>query len=661
MNRLELPDDQPQPMPEITDRLDEVVVRIPCYEPASDQVLLTGRTLCNHGILVGASGSGKTSILRWYLKSFIYHHAHNPSQRPGLFVFDLNADDTVPLVAKWAREAGREDDLRILSGEEGHLDLFAAVQRLDQLSAATSQLLHGPWASLQGDNAYWTETSRILLEAGLSVCFAVEGELRFETVLRFLQNWLITKNASPADEALLARFAQLCSRLSECTDKALITKLEMTRATVEMWAKLDTRTKGILTSIFVDALAPLAAAETARYLNNKRSPRFMPEELPLGRIMVFSLPAALYKESATLLGKTIKARLWTSLQQRPQDRNQRLCAVAADEFHYLASGGQERSSDVTALATLRSRSVAVVFASQSLDHLSSVMGPSNYRALMPNFGCHYFFRTAEAHAGALATDIMGTREVRRKDWEERGALLVGESPFPPSEQVCPAGALARLEPCQAYVSIAGSERRPELLWLGANHESAPLRPAPPETSSPDDALQSLRATVFPPTVPEPAAVPPSPRESPFTTGASSPRLHYDEATWRRLLLHRRFQRSPYPSFRAFCQAFANLGQTPQGLETLPPCWWGAVVRLTAAFFPKNPMKLLGLGQTEGCVYVTLSGTVGPTEVYLDWIETVEKSLYPIRTRRLKVRDLPLAEEMSEEESAPSDFEDDRPF
>jgi hypothetical protein len=661
MNRLELPDDQPRPMPEITDRLDEVVVRIPCYEPASDQVLLTGRTLCNHGILVGASGSGKTSILRWYLKSFIHHRADDPGQRPGLFVFDLNADDTVPLVAKWAREAGREDDLRILSGDEGHLDLFAAVQRLDQLSAATAQLMHGPWASLQGDNAYWTETTRILLDAGLTVCFAVEGALRLETVRRFLQDWLVSKQLSVDDETLLAGFTQLGRRLSECSDKTVVAKLEMARATLEMWAKLDTRTKGILTSLFVDALAPLAATETARYLNIRRPPKFDPEELPLGRIMVFSLPAALHTESASLLGKTIKARLWTALQQRPQDRHQRLCGVLADEYHYLASGGHGRSSDVTALATLRSRSVAVVFASQSLDHLANVMGPANFGALMPNFGSHFFFRSAEPHTGALATAIMGSREVYPKDWEDRGVLVIDGSTPPPSELVCPTGALARLEPCQAYVSVAGSERSPGLLWLGANHESAPLRPARPETSSPDDALRSLRTTVFPPVVPQKAPVPPSPGESPFTTGASSPRLHYDEATWRRLLVHRRFQRSPYPSFRAFCQAFANLGQTPQGLETLPPCWWGAVVRLTAAFFPKHPMKLLGLGQTEGCIYVTLSGTVGPTEVYLDWIETVEKSLYPIRTRRLKVRDLPLAEEMLEEESAPSDFEDDRPF
>jgi hypothetical protein len=611
--------------------------------------------------MIGASGSGKTSILRWYLKSFIHYHADDPSRRPGLFVFDLNADDTVPLIAKWAREAGREGDVRILSADEGHLDLFATVRQLDQLSGATSQLLHGPWASLQGDNAYWTETSRILLEAGLSVCFAVEGELRFETVLRFLQHWLITKNASPADEALLASFTQLCSRLSECTDKAVITKLEMTRATLEMWAKLDTRTKGILTSLFVDALAPLAATETARYLNIRRPPKFDPEELPLGRIMVFSLPAALHTESASLLGKTIKSRLWTALQKRPQDRHQRLCAVLADEYHYLASGGLGRSSDVTALATLRSRSVAVVVATQSLDHLANVMGPTAFRALMPNFGSHYFFRSTESHAGALATAIMGTREVQPKDWEERGALVIDGSTPPRSELICPAGALARLEPCQAYVSIAGSDRRPGLLWLGANHESAPLRPAPPETSSPDDALRSLRTTVFPPVVPEPAAVPPSSEVSAFASDTSSPRLHYDEATWRRLLLHRRFQRSPYSCFDAFRRAFANLGHAPQGLETLPPCWWSALVRLTAAFSREYPLTLLGLGQTEGCVYVTLSGTAGPTEVYLDWIETLEKSLYPVRTRRLKVRDIPLAEAVFDDESAPSDFEDDRPY
>ncbi len=54
---------------------------------------------------------------------------------------------------------------------------------------------------------------------------------------------------------------------------------------------------------------------------------------------------------------------------------------------------------MTALATLRSRSVAIIAATQSLDHLASVMGPRDFRALIPNFGTHFFFRSTEASAG----------------------------------------------------------------------------------------------------------------------------------------------------------------------------------------------------------------------------------------------------------------------
>jgi hypothetical protein len=597
------------------------------------------------------------------MKSLVHHRAADSHQRPSLFIFDFNGDDTVPVIAKWAREAGREDDLRILSAEEGHLDLFATVQRLDQLSAATSLLMLGPWAIRQGDHAYWTETVRILLDAGLTVCFAVEGKLKLGTAFRFLQNWLVTKQLTSTDEALLADFARLCRRLPECTDKAVAAKLEMTYATLEMWAKLDSRTKGILTSLFVDALAPLASTETMRYLDTNRSPKFTPEDLSSGRIMVFSLPAALHLESASLLGKAIKSRLWAALQQRPMDRNQRLCAVVSDEYHYLASGGHGRSSDVTALATLRSRSVAVVAATQSLDHLAGVMGPANFRALIPNFGSHIFFRSTEAHTEMLATAVMGTREVEPAEWEDRGSLLIEPRPPTRVELVCPPGSLAQLEPCQAYVSIAGGGRRPGLLWLGANHESAPLRPKAPETSSPDEALRSLRSEVLSPTLPVAASSPPlaDSSESPLRLEASSLELHYDVATWYRLLGHRRFQRSPYFSFEALRRAFATLGQTPQGLETLPPCWWSALVRMTADFSRKHPLILLGLRQAEGCLVVTLSGTVGPTEIYLDWIERLEHSLYPIRTRRLKTRDLPLAAEILEEESLSSDSSDDRLF
>src|SRR5579871_623319 len=99
------------------DALDQTFVQVPCYEPAGTTVSLSGRDLCSHVALLGASGSGKTGVARWFIQQLI---AYKPASglSPGVFVFDFNDDGTTALVRRWAKEAGRTEDIRILSSEE---------------------------------------------------------------------------------------------------------------------------------------------------------------------------------------------------------------------------------------------------------------------------------------------------------------------------------------------------------------------------------------------------------------------------------------------------------------------------------------------------------------------------------------------------------------
>jgi hypothetical protein len=316
-----------------------------------------------------------------------------------------------------------------------------------------------------------------------------------------------------------------------------------------------------------------------------------------------------------------------------------LCAILADEYHYLASGGMDRSSDVTALATLRSRSVAVIAATQSLDHLASVMGPHDFRSLIPNFGSHLFFRSTEATTGAFATAVMGTRARETNLSEEKGYLLVGSPPNPTPEYNCPPGALACLEPCQGYVALSSGYRSPGMIWLGGLHESpGPGAATNPSAIPPDDPLQKLREA----TASKPQAVPelssPSSGEPTFKGFPPEMPLHYGVRAWTILLGQYRFQRTMYSSFRSFRMTLANFGHHPAGLDSLPICWWDAVAKLTLSFARQHPMKLIGLHQVNGCLAVTLSDTTAPAETYFAWIARLQKSLYPIRTRPLKPRD-----------------------
>lgn len=335
-------------LPELGDRLDEPVVTIPCYEPPGLRIDLTGRTLCNHTLLLGMTGSSKTSTLRWFMKDLIVDHANDPDLKPGVCIIDLNGDDTVSLVKKWASQSGRTEDLRLLTPSQGHLDLFAHVRSLEDLPAATAQFMHGQW-SRDRDNGYWQETARTVIDAALSICLVATGRLQADIVIRFLTNFLVAGKPGKDDELLLQNFETMAAQAPGYLDTHLVSKIEHVRVTLAMWSRLDGKTRSILATCLLDAIGPLVSLETRKYIDSSRGECFNPEEIDQGRILVFSLPAARNIESASLLGQIVKARLYVALQSRPQNRQQRLCAILADEYHYLATGGMSRASDVTAL------------------------------------------------------------------------------------------------------------------------------------------------------------------------------------------------------------------------------------------------------------------------------------------------------------------------
>ena len=659
MTGHDLPDEQPvaDPSLELGDRLDETVISLPCYEPAGLLVDLTGRALCTHTLLLGQTGSGKTSVLRWFIKDLIHHEAHEPDRRPGIFIFDLNGDETVDLVRKWAREVGREDDLRLLTPGEGHLELFAGIRSLDDLPRATSLFMYGKWTQ-DSDNAYWHETTRTLLDAALSICLMVTGGMNTETVLRFVTNWLIAQRPTAEDEALLKTFGLMAAKAADHLDKLSVAKIEMVCATIGMWSKLDVRTKGILTSCLLDAVGGFISSEARHYLDPARGACFLPESIREGGILVFRLPAALKLEAACLLGKIIKSRLFTALQERPQDRNQRLCVVVADEYHYLASGGMDRSSDVTALATLRSRSVALIAATQSLDHLASVLGVHDFRSLLPNFGNHFFFRSTEGTTSAFATALMGLRSVTRHSTDEQGNLLLYLPPVRMLEPVCPPGALAALEPGQAHVSLATGFRSTEVLWLAGNHEAVDrdlVHAAPKPAADPWQKLREQALTPAPaPAEEDGSAAAPLSIEDYSLEGdipLLEPAFCYDLQTWQQIVAQPRFQRSCFSLLNEFRRAFADLDQNPSGLETLPACWWEALIAMTGKFVPQHRVRILDLRQEDGCLIAMLAGTAGASSIYLRWIAQLQASLYPSRHRPLKDRDRRLAFS----EARPPDF------
>ena len=190
------------------------------------------------------------------------------------------------------------------------------------------------------------------------------------------------------------------------------------------------------------------------------------------------------------------------------------------------------------------------------------------------------------------------------------------------------------------------------LWLAANHERAFKQKGHVAATATKNQLEKLRAfTGARKTAKQKKDIEATDAFG-FTT--MSPTLFYDLACWNRLLAQKRFQSTPYPSFGGFREAFEAMGHQPMGLDTLPPAWWHALVRLTAAFSQKHSFTLLGLTQEDGCIEALLTGKGSPPAIYEGWVASLERALYPIRTRPLKKRDLRFLETPGVLDEAPDD-------
>ncbi len=119
--------------------LEDVVVRLPCYEPAGRRLVFSAEALCRNMLMTGTVGSGKTSALKQILRDLILYRAEDSERKIGLLVFDFKCDETPATVLGLAKESGREADVVWLHGASpthylGLLEGLRSPEDIDELS-----------------------------------------------------------------------------------------------------------------------------------------------------------------------------------------------------------------------------------------------------------------------------------------------------------------------------------------------------------------------------------------------------------------------------------------------------------------------------------------------------------------------------------------------
>ncbi len=465
------------------------MIHLRCYEPAGRVLQFSPDDLTRHIIAFGATGSGKTTgLINPMLQQLLNWRADDPSRRPGLLMLDPKGDDSAEKVRSYARSAGREADLAILSlGGNTFYDILGGLERLEQIETYARRLLSGT-RDLGRDNAYWTETRDGLVQTALVILLANGRPVTFDDAVSFMQAWW---------------FAPACTRVQPKLDfvNQLLSgdvlhplsrrRLELALSEVKNWTTLDGRTKDLHRSTLANALRPLLSS-AAHSLFAPSGIEFHAGDVLEGKVLVVSVDAVSHPELARMVFRIVRQEFYAAVQSRKHFRadRDRPCGLIADELALSVM-----PEDVQALSVIRAKGGFVVAAAQSLNGLDEVLGARGREALLVNFNTTFFFSARERALDEHAFFSLGIREKRERQRThiDQGELVtssVRESVV--QEAICPPGSLARLQQHQAFVKLADGTGTPGPVWLEPSYFDSQERAEPQETDDLAEAIEKAR-------------------------------------------------------------------------------------------------------------------------------------------------------------------------
>ena len=397
-------------------RFSEIVLRLPCYEPAGMSLDFSLTDVLRHVLVIGSTGSGKSTLLNRVWQELIGYRS-STGERMGLLIIDSQGDHTVTNVRRLAAEAGRADDVRVLSPHEGFLNPMGELDSFGSLESVASKLVSATnFTSQTGDNrdAYWTENTRALIDAGLVYLIISKTEVHMLEALDFLADLFLQAEPSAATKEIIERGNRMVANAPHIS-AGIRVKIETAQRTVASWSKFDSRTKSVIQSCLGITLLPLLATTALPYWDvTKKGGRVDPADALAGKIVVVSTRAATEVETAQMICRLVKMDFYSAAQRRRSLGNNIVAGLLMDEFHYAVTKGSPRWSDISNLATMRGKGVFVIAATQGLVQLDLVLGGAQVaEALLIHFTNMVLLRSVEiGHLYFLAERIFGRRPRR---------------------------------------------------------------------------------------------------------------------------------------------------------------------------------------------------------------------------------------------------------
>jgi type IV secretory pathway TraG/TraD family ATPase VirD4 len=471
----------PPPSPD-SSSANPVIIEVPCFEGlhggGPGTVTLTEETLTRHVFVAGASGAGKTTLLRAMMRQLVTVNASDRANKVGLVVFDAKGDDTVDFVKRAAMAAGRAGDVRVLSLESlVSYDFFEGCRSVSDANEYAQRLCFGAGA-VESRTNFWDQYRHVLLTSALTWLSVNHGEERtFSKWLTHATSWLLADELPGELQDDLQLFRERSETMPSGSPERIACQHALQVIGTYTGARgMDPKTRSNVQATLHLALRPLMESAVQRLFRAESFQRFrVRRAVERGQILVVSIPAFLHPELAKLVGRCVKADFYRAVFSRQPGG--RLAMLVADEYHLVATSGNVRYDDCTALALLRSQRAGVIAATQTLAGIDRVLGNLDRRVLLGNFGTVWFMRSSETEIGIWAYELLGTTEVterqRIRDVHSTGALAECHDrvvTIRVRRPICAPGALARLGTGQALVSQEGLPPSAHPVWI-ANDEA----------------------------------------------------------------------------------------------------------------------------------------------------------------------------------------------
>ena len=461
----------------------QILATLRCFRP-SGTIQISKENALTHVGIIGATGSGKTSsVVNPILQQFIGYRSTDVANKLGLVVIDPKGD-VVHKIRRFADEARRSEDLIIL-GEGSYLPIFKDLTRLDAVPRTAARLFAASSMGMGPYNTYWEESRRGFLESALCLLLCNGSPIRYaEAVAFFNACWLSSKREPIVDVQLeKARSLINSGRLTESTRNRLLLAVE----DVEMWFRLDHRTRENHRSSILAGLRPFWDT-AAQQIFKEEGGTFTCAEALTGKILVASINAQVSPDLASLVFRLAKRDFFYNVHSRVSANlnRDRLVFLIIDDY---ASAFPEPAF-VDDLATCRSRGAGVVLATQSLSAVDERIGRDMREALLANIGSMFYLANRDRATDLDALLRLGYQSGPPQPFD-RDVKRIEVMDHPQGAHVCELGALGRLAPHQAYISLnSGNPQRQPVLLEPLFTEIPPAHSPEPQ---PDDlALEVSR-------------------------------------------------------------------------------------------------------------------------------------------------------------------------